>query len=206
MKNKPDLEPLVVMPMLLLHQVAVPTRTNEAFLLSRRLSYSAAILDRLTWLFNGLNQRVIAVKRGNDKSPAGKIVPCFLRDCPMILEFINQISYTNPKGFGHPQKRVQADPLLSPFDFADVNWVQARLFGQFFLTHAGLVSVGPNGISQNFKLSRARHSLSSKQDRRKLKTPNMGVFLSCRFFGGRVEMNNNSEKTTSVIRREFRSL
>jgi hypothetical protein len=123
----------------------------------------------------GMNRTVIAATRGLGKSPSRKIVTRFLKVCMLKSEFINQIPHTNPEGLGYPQQRVQADPLLSPLDFTDVNRVQAEFFRQLFLTHASLVTAYPDGISQDFKLTRTRHSLSGKQDRRKLETPNMGL-------------------------------
>ncbi len=93
-------------------------------------------------------------------------------------EVVNQIAHSHPKGFGNPQKRVKAYPLLSPFNFAYINRMQVGLFRQLFLTHADLVAVSPNGVSKSFKiLSQARHNCLGKQGRLELKTPNMGLFF-----------------------------
>lgn len=98
------------------------------------------------------------------------------------LQLLNQVPHANAEGFGHPQKRVQADPLFAALDFANVNWMQAGLLRQLFLAHVRLIPVFPNGISQDFRLSLARHSFLGNQDRTKLETPNMGVFCLARFF------------------------
>ena len=72
---------------------------------------------------------------------------------------------------------MEADPLLAAFNLADVNGMQLSLFGQLFLTHAGLGAVLPDRGSENPDwLSCARHSLSKKQEVEKSNTPNMGVF------------------------------
>jgi hypothetical protein len=141
-----------------------------------------------------MNQKATVANRGNKKYRVRKIMPHFTKLCPTISKLVNQITNTNPKSFGHPQKCVKANPLLAPFDFANVNRMQAGLLCQLFLTHAGLVAMFPNGISQYFKLTRARHNHLAKQDGPKLETPNMGLFLSCKFFGGRVKTCSNSER------------
>ena len=94
------------------------------------------------------------------------------------LEVFDEITNPNTQGFGNPQKRVKADPLLSPFNFANINRMQISLFRQLFLTHSNLVAVFPNGVSKRFKvLSRACHSGSGKQGGLELKTPNKGLFF-----------------------------
>ena len=67
-----------------------------------------------------------------------------------MLEFRNQIAEANAEDFGNSQQGVQANPLFSAFNFADINRMQTGLFSQFFLTHASLFAIFTNGITQNF--------------------------------------------------------
>jgi hypothetical protein len=91
---------------------------------------------------------------------------------------MHQIPHPHAEGFGNPQERMKTNPLLSPFYFSNINWVQVSLFRQFLLTHADLITVFPNGIPKNFKvLSCACHSLPRKQGGLRLRTPNMGLFF-----------------------------
>jgi hypothetical protein len=105
----------------------------------------------------------------------------FASDVLKLSQIINQIARANTKSLGDTQKGMQANPLLSPFDFTDVNGMQTGLFGQLFLAHFGLLALFPNGIAQDFELTRTRHSQPAKQVYRKTRTPNMGLFLSCNF-------------------------
>jgi hypothetical protein len=94
---------------------------------------------------------------------------------------VNQMACLCPESLRNAQKRVQADPLFTAFNLADVNRMQIGLFGQPFLAHPyGLAAVS-DGLTQDFQLARTRHSSLRKQDRAKLNTPNMGLFLSCMF-------------------------
>ena len=93
-----------------------------------------------------------------------------------------QIAHFHAKCFGNTQKRVKADPLLSPLNFAYINWMEVGPFRQFFLAHADLVAVFPNRFSKNFKiLSRVRHNHLRKQGSRGSRTPNMGLFFRLTF-------------------------
>ena len=59
---------------------------------------------------------------------------------------------------GNPQKRMKANPLLTTFNLANVNWMKIGFFSQLFLIQASLYAVLANGIAENFKLLRlARH-------------------------------------------------
>ena len=73
-------------------------------------------------------------------------------------EFVNQIARFDADSLGDPQKRMEADPLLATFNFANINWMKVGFFGQLFLAQARLYAVLANGIAENFKLLRlARH-------------------------------------------------
>jgi hypothetical protein len=104
------------------------------------------------------------------------IRPVVVRIRPMISKFVNQITDVNAKSFGNSQKRVQANPLLSAFDFADINRMQVGFFRQFFLAHADMLPAIPNGVTQDFQLSRTRHSFLAKHESAKTRTPKMGLF------------------------------
>ena len=68
------------------------------------------------------------------------------------------IARFNSDGFGNPQKRVKADPLLATFNLANVNRMKVGFFGQLFLTQTRLYAVLANGVAENFKLLElARH-------------------------------------------------
>jgi len=118
-----------------------------------------------------MNRAATAARRERGKSTDGKIIPQLLLEIvrpvvvrvrPMISKLVNQITDANAKSFGNSQKRVQANPLLSAFDFADINRMQAGFFRQFFLAHADMLPAIPNGVTQDFQLSRTRHSFFSK--------------------------------------------
>ena len=114
-------------------------------------------------------------------------------------QFINQIAGFYPKSLRYPQKRVQADPLLSTFNLADINWMQVGLFSQLLLAHpCGLATVS-NGVTQDFQLARTRHGTLGEQDRVKLNTPNMGLFLSCSFSGKGVETHDGLESNAGDL-------
>jgi hypothetical protein len=102
-------------------------------------------------------------------------------------QFVHQVTNANAKSLCYPQKRVQAYPLLTPLDFANVNRMQVGFFCQLFLTHAKMLATIPNGVAQNFQLSRTRHSFLAKHLRPKMNTPNMGLFCYCMFLGKSVE-------------------
>jgi hypothetical protein len=75
---------------------------------------------------------------------------------------------------------VKADPLLSAFNFANINRMQIRLFSQFFLAHADLLAVFANGISKNFKIvSRACHNLEESKAALNLEHPTWVYFFPC---------------------------
>lgn len=95
-------------------------------------------------------------------------------------KFVNQIAGFHAKSFGHPQKRMKADPLFSPLDLADINRMQVGLFRQFFLAQSRRVAALANGIAQDFKLLRfAWHQLPAEQEGEKSDTPNTGLFCAC---------------------------
>ena len=53
---------------------------------------------------------------------------------------------------------MKANPLLTTFNLANVNWVKVSFFSQRFLTQTRLYAVVANGVAENFKLLRlARH-------------------------------------------------
>lgn len=95
-------------------------------------------------------------------------------------KFVNQVTRLHAEGFGYPQKRMKADPLLSPLNLTDINGMQIGLFRQPLLTQARCLAVFANGITQNFKLFRfAWHHFTAKQEGKKSDTPNMGLFCAC---------------------------
>jgi hypothetical protein len=76
------------------------------------------------------------------------------------------------------QQGMEADPLLTPLDFAHVNGMQVGFFRQFFLAQTGPATIVPDGVSEGFELlPRARHSRSKKQEGGMANTPNMGLFF-----------------------------
>jgi hypothetical protein len=98
-----------------------------------------------------------------------------------LSQLVDQIPCADPQSLGHPQKRMQTNPLLPAFHFPYIDRVQIGLFGQSLLAHPGLFSVITNGITQDFELSRTRHSFLGKHGRAKARTPNMGLFCPCVF-------------------------
>ena len=77
---------------------------------------------------------------------------------------------------------MEADPLLAPFNFPDINGMQIGLFGQSFLAHARLGAVLTECGSKYLKLLLlAGHSPLSKQEGADWNTPNMGLFWACVF-------------------------
>jgi hypothetical protein len=129
-----------------------------------------------------MNQRVNQAPREYEKVSVGKTMPTGSKVRGQDSSKVShQIAHPDLKRLGHPQKRVKADPLLPALDFSNIDRVQAGFLRQFFLTQADLITIFPNGVSQYFKLSRTRHILLGEQGCAKLKTPNMGVFLSCNF-------------------------
>jgi hypothetical protein len=95
-------------------------------------------------------------------------------------QFVNQIANTDIEGFRNSQKCVKTDPLFSAFNFANVNRVQIGFFRELFLAQANFFSAISDGVAQDFQLSRTRHNPLGEQDRRNLRTPNMGLFfLAC---------------------------
>jgi len=132
-----------------------------------------------------MNRAANAASRESGKSTDGKIIPqlfleivrpVVVRVRPTVLKLVNQITDANAKSFGNSQKRVQANPLLSAFDFADINRMQVGFFCQFFLAHADMLPAIPNGVTQDFQLSRTRHSFLAKHECAETRTPNMGLF------------------------------
>ena len=103
------------------------------------------------------------------------------------LQFVHQIADANAEGFGYAQQCVQADPLFSTFNFANINRVQVGFFGQTFLAQTSQLAAVADGVTEDFQLARTRHSFLGKQDCPKHDTPNMGLFLSCTFSGERVK-------------------
>ena len=80
------------------------------------------------------------------------------------LKVIHQVAHLYAERFGNPYQGMKADPLLSPFHFADINRVQVGFFRQYFLAHARLGAKFPDAIPQNFEiLSRSCHRVSAKQ-------------------------------------------
>jgi hypothetical protein len=78
---------------------------------------------------------------------------------------------------------MEANPLLTAFDLADVNGMKLGLFRKLFLAQASFGAVSPDGIAQNLEVgSGARHSVLAKQEGGKLNTPNMGVFFFLHFW------------------------
>lgn len=54
---------------------------------------------------------------------------------------------------------MKANPLLTTFNLANVNWMKVSFFSQLFLSQARQFAVLANGIAENFKLLRlARHA------------------------------------------------
>ena len=96
-----------------------------------------------------------------------------------LSQLVDQIPRADSKSLSHPQERMQANPLLAAFHFPYINRMQIGLFGQSLLAHSGLFSAIANGITQDFELSRTRHSLLGKHGRVKTRTPNMGLFYPC---------------------------
>jgi hypothetical protein len=110
----------------------------------------------------------------------GNTVPQLKATSGLKLEFVNQIACFDSKRLGDTQQRVQADPLLSAFDFSHINRMQIGFFRELFLTQANFFSAISDGVAQDFQLSRTRHNPLGEQDRRNLRTPNMGLFfLAC---------------------------
>lgn len=99
-----------------------------------------------------------------------------------LSQLADQIPRADSKSLGHPQKRMQTNPLLPTFHFSYINRMQIGFFGQSLLAHPGLFSVIANGVTQDFELSRTRHSLLAKHGRVKTRTPNMGLFYPCVIF------------------------
>jgi hypothetical protein len=58
---------------------------------------------------------------------------------------LDEVAGVDAQGFRNSQKRVEADPLLTALDFADVNGMQFGLFCQLLLTHASLNAALPDG-------------------------------------------------------------
>jgi hypothetical protein len=94
------------------------------------------------------------------------------------LKVSEQVAGLNAQSPGNPQKRVQADPLLTPFNLSDIDRVQIRFFRQLFLAEASLgpatADRGPKGLEL---LSGRRHSPERKQESAKRNTPNMGALF-----------------------------
>jgi len=101
------------------------------------------------------------------------------------LKLCHQIANTQIKGFCYSQQSVKANPLFSPFNFSNIDRMQICLFSQFLLAQVGLLSVTSDRITQDFKLARARHDHVAKHVHGFARTPNMGLFCYCKFFGMR---------------------
>ena len=133
-----------------------------------------------------MNQRPTAAKLGKAVFPANESSSLRIGIRSVPSKFVHQIADANAKGFGYAQQCVQADPLFSTFNFANINRMQVGFFGQTFLAQASMLAAVADGVTEDFQLARTRHSFLGKQDRVKHDTPNMGVFLYCRFLGERV--------------------
>jgi hypothetical protein len=155
-----------------------------------RLLFSGKVLTSVE-MNQGQTRRNEEIRNFSD----GKAASYFLQARLTTSKSINQITDANTKSFGYPQKRVQANPLLATFNFAYIHWMQVGFFCQFFLTHAKLLSVVPNGVTQDFQLSRTRHTVSAKHESAKTRTPNMGLFYSCTTLVKDIQMDNNSENS-----------
>jgi hypothetical protein len=112
----------------------------------------------------------------------GNTVPHLNKSREPKSEFVNQIARFNFQSLGDPEQSVQTDPLLSAFNFPHINRVQIRFFRKLFLAQASLFAATPNGVAQDFQLSRTRHGLLAKQDQRNVRTPNMGLFYLADFW------------------------
>jgi len=132
-----------------------------------------------------MNQRNRATAKG--VAGVARHFPWTTASTARQLQFVHQIADTNAEGFGYAQQCVQADPLFSTFNFANINRMQVGFFGQTFLAQTSLLAAVADSVTEDFQLARTRHSVSGKQDRAKHDTPNMGVFLSCTFSGESVK-------------------
>src|SRR6266540_4610776 len=77
---------------------------------------------------------------------------------------LHQFAHSHVQCGGDPQKGMQADPLISAFDFAHVNGMELRLLRELLLAQAGPLPVSSYRLAKELSLTRnVRHKPQQKQ-------------------------------------------